>query len=314
MKLIVKFNLVLLAVGGVGFAATAALSYQLLQDKAHAETVQNARLMLATAVATRTFTDTNVRQLLEPQMMKVAFTPEAMPSFAATEAFSSLTKMMPGYLYKEATLNPTNPRDRTADWEADVVGQFRQDPKQRELVGERETPTGRSLYLARPITINDSNCLACHDTPAAAPKTLVDKYGPANGFGWKLHEIVGAQIVSVPTQLQSDNVRATFIAFMTSMAAVYAAAFVALNLMLMFFVVRPLGRLSAVAERVSRGDAQVPDFEATGADEIKGLARAFARMRTSLRKAIEMIEPSSGIESFGRTGPGTAPGAAARGA
>ena len=27
---------------------------------------------------------------------------------------------------------------------------------------------------------------------------MVEKYGPANGFGWQLGEVVGAQIVSVP--------------------------------------------------------------------------------------------------------------------
>jgi hypothetical protein len=54
--------------------------------------------------------------------------------------------------YKEAALNPTNPRDRAVDWEADIINTFRNHPgAAKELVGERDTPTGRSLYLARPI-------------------------------------------------------------------------------------------------------------------------------------------------------------------
>jgi protein-histidine pros-kinase len=288
MKLIVKFNLVLLVVAALGFAATAALSYRMLQDKARAETIQNARLMIEAASATRSYTDTNIVRLLETQM-KYAFLPESVPSFAATEAFNALRKTMPAYSYKEATLNPTNPRDRTADWEADVVNQFRQDPKQRELVGERDTPTGPSLYLARPITITDSNCLACHDTAATAPKTVIDKYGAANGFGWKLHETVAAQIVSVPTQVHSDAARATFFAFMGSVAAIFAAVFVVLNALLTFLVIRPITRLSAIAERVSLGDAEAPEFDATGTDEIGALGRAFARMRTSVQKAFELI-------------------------
>jgi protein-histidine pros-kinase len=289
MKLIIKFNAVLLVVGALGFAAAAAVSNRMLQDNARAESLQHARLMLESASATRSYTDTNIVHLLETQM-KYTFLPESVPSFAAAEAFAALHKTMPAYFYKDATLNPINPRDRTADWEADVVNQFRQDPKQRELVGERDTPNGRSLYLARPITITDGNCLACHDSAARAPKTLVDRYGTANGFGWKLNETVGAQIVSVPTQVNSDNAERTFIAFMASLAAVFAAVFIVLNLMLTFLVIRPITRLSAIAERVSLGETDAPEFAASAADEIGGLGRAFTRMRTSLQKAIELIE------------------------
>ena len=78
-----------------------------------------------------------------------------MPAYAATEQFNDLRKKYPDYSYKEATLNPTNPRDRATDWEADIVNQFRNGQGKGELIGERDTPTGRSLYLARPIQITD---------------------------------------------------------------------------------------------------------------------------------------------------------------
>ena len=71
-------------------------------------------------------------------------------------------------------------------------------PTTTELVGERDTPTGRALYLARPIQITNAACLVCHSTVEAAPKTMIDLYGPANGFGWKMNEVIGAQVVSVP--------------------------------------------------------------------------------------------------------------------
>ena len=69
----------------------------------------------------------------------------------------------------EATLNPTNLRDRATDWEGDMMQQFRNDPQTREIIGERDTPMGRSLYLARPITA-EAKCLVCHSVPAAAPR------------------------------------------------------------------------------------------------------------------------------------------------
>ena len=49
----------------------------------------------------------------------------------------------------------------------------------------RDTPLGRSLYLARPFQIKDPACLSCHTTWEMAPPAMVKIYGPANGYGWK---------------------------------------------------------------------------------------------------------------------------------
>ncbi len=97
-----------------------------------------------------------------------------------------LRKKYPDYAYKEARLNPTNPRDRAVDWETDIVNTFRNRPDRGEITGTRDTPTGPSLYLARPFQIKDAACLACHTTAEMAPAAMVKIYGTNNGFGWKL--------------------------------------------------------------------------------------------------------------------------------
>jgi hypothetical protein len=130
------------------------------------------------------------------------FPPQSVPAFAATEIFGYLREKFPDYFYKEATLNPTNPRDRAVDWESDVVNYFRSGQAEAEFIGTRETPTtGKSLFLARPIKVDNVSCLACHSTPDKAPPSMVKLYGPDNGFNWKLNDIIGAQIVSVPLSL-----------------------------------------------------------------------------------------------------------------
>jgi hypothetical protein len=73
------------------------------------------------------------------------FFPQSIPYYASTETFNYFRSQYPDYSYKEAALNPTNLRDRTADWEADVVNIFRNEPSRREVVGHRETPEGVSL-------------------------------------------------------------------------------------------------------------------------------------------------------------------------
>lgn len=289
MRLMLKFNLVFILFFLVGLAASAYISNELLQRNAREEIVQNARLVMETALATRAYTSTQVGPLLQTQM-KYHFLPQSVPAYSATEVFSGLRKKFPEYAYKEATLNPTNPRNRAVEWESDVVHQFRNHPERAEIIGERDTPSGRALYVARPIQIRDGACLACHSTVEAAPKTLLEKYGPANGFGWQLNEIVGAQVVSVPTAVPTQRAHVAFRTFMLSLTAVFVFLGVALNLMLLAMVIRPVSRLARLADQVSLGNMDVPDFRARSRDEIGVLAESFNRMKKSLVQAMKMLE------------------------
>jgi len=126
--------------------------------------------------------------------------------------------------------------------------------------------------------------------PSAAPATLVARYGDRNGFGWKLNEVVGAQVVSVPMDLPIRNANRAFLTFMTSLAAVFAALFIILNLMMSAMIVRPITRMSRAANQISTGNLEIPEFSEAGRDEVALLARSFNRMRRSLEKAIELID------------------------
>lgn len=289
MGLRLKFNLVLLAVFGLGLLVSGYLSYTLLERNARDEVMRNAGLMMETALAIRSYTIEQVRPHLELQLMRV-FLPQSVPAYAATETLNALRQNYPDYSYKEATINPTNPRNRAGDWENDVIRIFRDRADTGELIGERDTPTGRALYIARPIQIKNPACLVCHSVPEAAPPTMLKLYGTANGFGWKHNEIVGAQIVSVPMSLPIRNARSAFLTFMGSLTAVFALAFVALNAMLTRIIVRPVARMSAAADQVSVGNFEVPEFPETGRDEIALLGRAFNRMRRSLQTAMRMMD------------------------
>ena len=289
MKLIWKFNLVLLGIFVLGFAIAGYVSYRVLQANAREEIVQNARLMMEAALSSRTYTNTQVKPLLETQL-KYAFLPQTVPAYAATEVFNDMRKKHPDYGYKEATLNPTNPRDRASDWEADIVNVFRQSKDTVEMVGERDTPTGRALYLARPIQVTSAACLVCHSTIEAAPKTMVDLYGTANGFGWKFNEVIGAQVVSVPMSVPIKRADEAFRTFMLSLAGVFVVTFALLNAMLHLMVIRRVTRLSAIADQVSLGNMDAGDFRTRSKDEIGVLTEALGRMKVSLVQAMKMLE------------------------
>jgi protein-histidine pros-kinase len=284
----VKFNLLFLLVMLLGLGVSSYVTRNLLQENAKDEVLNNARLLMEKAQAVRGYTSGQISKLLQTQM-KYEFLPQAIPSYSAMEVLGALRSKYPEFAYKEAALNPTNPRDRAVGWEVDVVNQFRNDVGMSESHGQRETPTGPSLWVARPLRIINPACLECHSSVEAAPKTLVDRYGPANGFGWQLNEVIGAQVVSVPMAVPMARAERSFRVFMGAQLAVFVALGVVLNLMVWLLIVRPVLKLASLADRVSQGDLEAPEFTA-GKDEIGTLAASFSRMRASVVQAMKMLE------------------------
>jgi HAMP domain-containing protein len=287
MSLLIRINL---ALGAVFMLAALTAGYacrSILEANAQREVFTEAGLMMDSALAIRNYTANEILPLLSGRM-ESDFPPQSVPFYAATQNFLQLRARHPEYMYKEATLNPTNPRDRAADWEGDIVQRFRSDPQSREMVGVRDTPMGKSMYLARPIR-NEAGCATCHSTPSAAPRSLIARYGSDNGFGWQANEVVGAQIVSVPFANAEANAGRAFQTYMISLVAIFAAVFLVVNAVLYFMVVRPMRQIVRVADRLSLGDMSAEDFSGRGAKEIASLVRSFNRMRKSLDKALHLL-------------------------
>ena len=175
MKLLVKFNILLIVVFGLGLSLIAYQARSFLQEQAQAEVLRQAGLMAASALATRNYTEHYITPVIEKTTEHTTtFLPQAIPFFASTTTFDQIRQTYPDYTYKEAALNPTNLRDRATDWEADMINFFRNSPEQTELIRLREGATGPTLTLAHPIKA-ESGCLQCHSSPAAAPKALIDR-------------------------------------------------------------------------------------------------------------------------------------------
>jgi HAMP domain-containing protein len=288
MKLLAKFNLILAALFGAGSLLIGFASYQFLMRNARDQVIQQAELMIESARSTRQYTADELAPLLETVPdHENRFLPETIPFYAATTTFDYLRKTYPDYAYKEAALNPTNLRDRAADWEADLINYFRNNSAQ-QVIGERDTPTGRMLYIAHPIAAT-APCLQCHSEPDAAPAAIVRKYGTVNGFGWKPNEVVAAQIVSVPMAVPVGIARQAFGTLVTYLIAIFLTAMLLLDGALLYIVIGPVRKLSTSADRISNGDMSLSELPVTGTDEIGLLTASFNRMYVSLQKAFRML-------------------------
>ena len=290
MKLMTKFNLILLVVFGIASLVISQQAYNFLIKDARRQVLQDAEMMRASATAVRDYTTSNLQPLLTHRSRtNTTFHAEWVPAFGATTAFNKLRQHYPEYGYKEATLNPTNLEDRASDWEMDVIRTLRENPGQKQVVGEREGATGRVLYLAAPIVITPP-CLECHSVPSAAPPSMIAIYGTANGFGWKENEIVGAQIVSVPMSVPFDIAQEAYHRLLLYLIVTLIVTIVVLDAGVYFLVVRPLRLVSQTADRVSTGEKNVPTLLVKGKDELATVTASFNRMQMSLAKAFKMLE------------------------
>jgi HAMP domain-containing protein len=118
---------------------------------------------------------------------------------------------------------------------------------------------------------------------------MIARYGTAGGFNWKLGEIIGAQIITVPATkvIQKANQSSVFIVGLVSV--VFVIVIFLVNVFLNRQVVRPLKRITRVAEEVSTGHMDV-EFEQLSNDEIGNLAKAFKRMKLSLEMAMKRLK------------------------
>lgn len=290
MKLLAKFNLIFLVVFGAGGLLISQVAHSYLIGNASDVVQAQERLMMASARSVREYTADEISPLLqENPRHRVRFLPETVPFYGATTAFAKLRKDYPDYAYKEAALNPTNPEDRATGWEVDIIDWLRDHRNEHEKTGQRNTPMGPALYLANPI-VATKDCLECHSAPAVAPKALVAVYGSANGFGWKENAIIGAQIVSVPLSVPMADADRAYHRLLFFLAMTMLAALVALDAGVYWFVIRPLRLVSDTADRVSRGEKNVPPVLIQGRDEIATVASSFNRMQVSLAKALKMFE------------------------
>lgn len=289
MKLGLRFNIILATCYLLGLGLSLWPFYQLSRTEAIDQLQSQIDVLRAQALSLRRYTQEEIQPLLSDQS-NVQFLPQTVPSFSAQTTFHTFRETYPQFFYKEAALNPTNPADKATDWERELIERLRANPSLDKDVSIRPTEAGLQYTATYPLVIRNQNCLACHTTPEMAPASMVALYGPKNGFGWKLNETIGAQIISVPMAIADAKVWRNLGLFVGISSAIFLVLLILLNILLNRYVISPVKRMAMTAEAASMGNASVPEFDYRGGDEIASLSRSFNRMRRSLDSALQMLE------------------------
>jgi len=186
--------------------------------------------------------------------------------------------------------HPTNAEDLPTELEAAIIERFKSNPKLQEVSGDDINPILPFHYTARPLTVTSASCLRCHATPDQAPISLINAYGPKNGFGWKVGEIIGAQIVKVPmneiVEKKDEIKKSLLVLIIACLVALALVMFYALD----YLLVRPLAKFTVVADSASQSPNSTTFPKSSSVEELNRLQRSLERLRVSLLVAINLVQ------------------------
>ena len=288
MNLTTKINLILAATILPALLLASVNFYLLAEDNALQQVTDQAELVMQEVLAVRSYTVNEIRPLLNRDNAG-EFHLQALASYAAAQTADLLRQSRPDYNYREAMFNPTNPRDKASPEEEQIIKQFIADPDLVRLVGNLEIDDVKTRYVAFPIRLINPKCLACHGAPEQAPAAMRELYGNTGGFGWKLNEVIGTQLVTVPFALSDTLAGKTFIRYLISLIAIFLVLFLILNFTIRKLVLTPVSRLTRMADEISQGNLKGVELKVSGEDELAEMSTAFNHMRRRIIKIVQLV-------------------------
>ncbi|MGV2828776.1 c-type heme family protein [Myxosarcina sp. GI1(2024)] len=291
LKLGFKLNLLLGVMLLLLIVTVGSILSVVIQGYAEQVIADRALMLIETMNSVRNYTNSQIVPELASRLeTEELFLPQAVPAYSAREVFEHFrtNEEYREFFYKEATLNPTNLRDKADKFETEIIQSFQNNSNQQQQ-GFRSIPGGEIFYIARPMRVTQASCLRCHGTPEQAPASQIATYGSNNGFGWKIGELTGAQIISVPASRVFENARHLSLLIIGKVLIFLVIAVILLNVFLKYTITDPINKMSQLSKRLSTGDMNV-EFDRKSNDEIGILAASLNRLKVSLKMALEMLD------------------------
>lgn len=287
LSLRTKFNIAISAVVLCAIVLIYFYSGSRLQKEAEEQIFDKARLLLTTMEASRNFTSKVIKPALYKALPDRFITEGMSSSFGARNIFERISKTYPQYYFKHAAPYPRNPINLADEFELSVIEKFTRDPQLKEWQGYRTNGDEELYSIMKPI-VAEQRCMRCHSEPALAPQELLDRYGDKNGFGRSVGEVIGTLTVSVPASVVIDKARNNTMIFIGMVILFLAVMTLIVNLFFSKMVLKPIQYLANNADEISLGRLDT-HINTSGGDEIAKLAKAFERMKISIKMAFDQL-------------------------
>ncbi|WP_029916045.1 c-type heme family protein [Pelobacter seleniigenes] len=274
----------LLAIGVIGYT-----SYKLSVNNALEEAKIKSNIILNYAMATKTYMKQVQKPLVTELIEEDRFYPELMSGFvSARGTFEIFHKSYPGYIFKQATLDPLNPYNKADPNEVELIKNFQANPALKSSEGHIVKDGTEVFYFAQPIKVDSKNCLHCHGNPADAPKDQIEIYGANAGYHWTMNDTVAAFVIYIPTTAAIAAAKK----LSQTLVLIGAGGIILVLAILWVFldrsVVLPIVNLAERTEHFSLGENLTEPIQRRTKDEIGTLASAIERLRISLVKLLKI--------------------------
>jgi signal transduction histidine kinase/CheY-like chemotaxis protein/HPt (histidine-containing phosphotransfer) domain-containing protein len=211
-------------------------------------------------------------------------------TIVAKGTFAELAKKHHRYQFREASRNPLN-LDNLADAKDEaLIARFEADRTLPQATHFEGSGDDVRYVIARPIAVEVS-CLECHGDPKSAPAAVTDGYGKEHGFHWKVGDVAGIAVVTVPMADIRSAQRGTLRFLATSFGGLAVLLGIAFPFAFHRIAGRRLARLSAVVTSMKDGRALEPVGDPSS-DEVGRVSRAVDELARDLASERERVRSS----------------------
>jgi signal transduction histidine kinase len=266
----------------VGFFALALNIH--LERLMEGEAREKAALILSQVEAIQGYVRASLRPAMYRLLPEDQFVLEAMStSYITRGVMSDQNLAREAFLYRRVGVGARNP-----DYEADAservyIERFEADPKLEHLDEFAELGGERYFVTARPQRFEEA-CMHCHGDPAAAPRELIERYGSERGFGRKVGDLAGIDLVRLKVQRDLGGIREATLSFAMLFAVGILVLFLTIQGFFHRLVVQSLRRVTGTMRRLFPEEAEHA-VEPRHDDELEDILRGFETFAGHLRQA-----------------------------
>lgn len=276
-----RFSIILLLIFLFTLPVMTTALYYFFRQNAIREVADKAALTMQAMESLRKYVGKELRPIVTKELPG-KFVVEGSSGFYILRKVSyNLQEVQPNYIYKQASDNPLAKENRADFIETTLLVEFARNPELKELTGLRTDTPEPLYYIARPVVVDREECLKCHGNVANAPKEQVERYGATTGYNYAMNTIVGSNIIYVPASVPIAIAKKSTIIVAAVFTALFFILFVVINLLIRRSILKPIESFVHTAEQVSKGKFDNA-FEVETEDELKTLADAFTRLKTSI--------------------------------
>jgi two-component system, NtrC family, sensor kinase len=282
-SLLTKFSAGIVIILGLFTGLLSYGLYKQLEESLIRSVYEKSEIILAELEATRKYVSDILRPRISSLISGDEFVLEAMSTtYVSRQIMERFQKTFPEFRYKRAAMDSRALLNQADTFESEILSRFQQDPSLKDWQGLVTRNNERFFVRMVPIHM-DAACLRCHGERDNAPAKLLDLYGADRGFGRKVGNIAGMDVLSFPVESAMGQIRRRTIAIVGPGVLAMLAA---LLLVIAFFRRLVVNRIALLkgffSEFVSDESDLGRRLNIAQQDEIGAVCRAFNKMADRL--------------------------------